>query len=69
MLLGAAPGMGDPGRAVMLARLIPALPLARTAPCDHSLRSQRRASHNEFRDALERAMQENARLLAELAER
>ena len=28
---------------------------------------QRKASHDEFRAALERAMQENARLIAELA--
>ena len=29
---------------------------------------QRRASHSEFRDSLERAMQENAQLIGELAE-
>ncbi|MCL7453122.1 MAG: hypothetical protein M8467_08735 [Anaerolineae bacterium] len=29
---------------------------------------QRKASHDEFRASLERAMQENARLIAELAE-
>ena len=28
---------------------------------------QRRAAHSEFRDALERAMQENAKLIADLA--
>jgi predicted transcriptional regulator len=28
---------------------------------------QRKASHDEFRDSLERAMQENAQLIAELA--
>jgi hypothetical protein len=30
---------------------------------------QRKASHDEFRAALERAMQENAQLIAELANR